>query len=103
MVRLDKDQLKVLKELEGWDDEVFEELQKNWMEDPVYIWGGKDETEAKEEFRKKGYRWETDKDLDQFDPGWTWGYPVVVFIEKGGILSYTPVDYGRDTDTEPPF
>lgn len=101
MFRLNEEKLKKLCELEEWDVSQLEEYKKNWIEDPIYVWGGKDEKIVKEEFREKGYKWEDGVDLDDFDPGWTWGYPVVIFVEKGGLLSYSPVDLGRETEEEP--
>lgn len=102
MFRVTEERLKKLKELEGWNDSDLEELKKTWIEDPIYVWGGKDEEEAKAYLKAEEYIWsEGDKNIDSFDPGWTWGYPVVLFLEKGKRVSYTPVEFGRETDEEP--
>ena len=101
MFRLTEEKLRKLEEIEGWDNSETKWLMERWIEDPIYVWGGKDEKEAFDYLNEKGYKWPCGVELEKYNPGWTWGYPVVIFIEEGGVISYVPVDFGRDTDEEP--
>ena len=101
MFRLTEEKVKKLAEIEEWDNSELKNAQETWIEDPIYVWGGRDEKEVKNYLKEKGYKWSDGLDIDKFDPGWTWGYPIVMFIEKGELVSYTPVDFGGDTDEEP--
>lgn len=101
MFRLTEDKIKKFAEIEEWNDSQLKELKKDWAEDPIYVWGGKDEKEVFNSLKEKGYKWSDGLEPDKFDPGSTWGYPVVIFVENGKHISYTPVDFGRDTDEEP--
>ena len=103
MVILTKEKFDKLAEIEGWIPESIAEESKKWIEDPIYVWGGHDEKVAMNYLKQKGYKWEGGKELESFSPGWTWGYPAVLFIETGGFISYSPVEYGSETDEEPSF
>lgn len=101
MFRITKEKLKKLSEIEEWGSSEIEEVMKNCIEDPIYIWGGKDEKEAFNYLKESGYKWASGVELEKYDPGLTWGYPVVIFLENGKQISYVPVEFGRDTDIEP--
>ena len=101
MFRLTEEKLKKFIEIEDWDSSEVEKLMKHCIEEPIYVWGGKDEKEVFDYFKEKGYTWGCGMKLEKVNPGLTWGYPVVFFVEEGGALSYNPVDFGRDTDEEP--
>ena len=101
MFRLTEEKLKKLAEIEGWGDFYVNGIKERWIEDPIYVWGGKDEKEVFDYLKEKGYKWSDGIEIERFDPGWTWGYPVVMFLEKGGLVSYTPVEFGEDAYKEP--
>lgn len=102
MFRLTEDKIKKFAEIEGWDYNQLKELKKDWAKDPIYVWGGKDEKEVFDYLKEKGYRWSDGLEIDKFDPGWIWGYPVVLFMENEKIVSYAaPVEFGRNTDEDP--
>lgn len=101
MIILTEEKFNKLKEIEGFKDSEVEIFKATWQDDPIYVWGGRDEDEAYDLLRKQGYKWEDGKELEKFSPGWTWGYPAIIFRQKGNILSYSPLDFGRETDEEP--
>ena len=101
MFTLTEEKLRKLSKIEEWDDSELKELIKNFAEDPIYVWGGKDEKEAFGYLNEKGYKWALGVKLERYDPGLTWGYPIVIFLEKGKQISYVPVDFGKDAIEEP--